>query len=83
MYLPRWTFDSVQQECVEFIYGGCDGNENNFKTRKECQDNCYAESKYIMLKCDTLLVATFIHEISKAFHLFNITVLKLLSVILP
>jgi hypothetical protein len=26
--------------CVEFVYGGCDGNENNFETFEECATTC-------------------------------------------
>uniref|UniRef100_A0A8C9SHY4 Protein AMBP n=1 Tax=Scleropages formosus TaxID=113540 RepID=A0A8C9SHY4_SCLFO len=36
----RWTFDSVKGECVPFIYGGCEGNGNNFYTKKECEKFC-------------------------------------------
>ena len=23
-----------------FLYGGCDGNENNFETKEECEKKC-------------------------------------------
>jgi len=36
----RWTFDKNSNECEEFIYGGCDGNGNNFKTREDCEKRC-------------------------------------------
>uniref|UniRef100_R4G2G5 KP-Fur-17 n=1 Tax=Furina ornata TaxID=529697 RepID=R4G2G5_9SAUR len=28
--------------CLPFIYGGCQGNANNFKTIDECQRTCAA-----------------------------------------
>ncbi|XP_035683938.1 mucin-5B-like isoform X1 [Branchiostoma floridae] len=37
---PRWYFNSQTGQCEQFIYGGCDGNGNNFVTVEECQDTC-------------------------------------------
>ena len=41
---PRWYFNSTLNECIEFVYGGCDGNENNFKTKKNCTETCKASA---------------------------------------
>ncbi|KAF7248459.1 Fused toxin protein [Varanus komodoensis] len=30
----------ASKKCERFIYGGCDGNKNNFKTLKECRQTC-------------------------------------------
>lgn len=38
--LARFFFNSQSGSCEEFNYGGCDGNENNFKTLEECQAAC-------------------------------------------
>lgn len=38
--VPRYFFDSKVNECRRFYYGGCFGNANNFRTLKECQDQC-------------------------------------------
>nr|B5KL40.1 RecName: Full=Kunitz-type serine protease inhibitor superbin-3; Flags: Precursor [Austrelaps superbus]ABV64402.1 superbin-3 precursor [Austrelaps superbus] len=35
-------YNPVQHQCLEFIYGGCDGNANNFKTIDECKRTCAA-----------------------------------------
>nr|B5KL29.1 RecName: Full=Kunitz-type serine protease inhibitor scutellin-3; Flags: Precursor [Oxyuranus scutellatus scutellatus]ABV64391.1 scutellin-3 precursor [Oxyuranus scutellatus]ACC77789.1 scutellin-3 precursor [Oxyuranus scutellatus] len=35
-YSPR------EHECIEFIYGGCKGNANNFNTLEECESACAA-----------------------------------------
>nr|WNV51242.1 haemalin [Haemaphysalis qinghaiensis] len=43
-YIPRYYFDVEKGQCSVFIYGGCQGNENNFETLKECEDVC-AEPK--------------------------------------
>uniref|UniRef100_A0A914LJ54 BPTI/Kunitz inhibitor domain-containing protein n=1 Tax=Meloidogyne incognita TaxID=6306 RepID=A0A914LJ54_MELIC len=36
--IPRWWYDNG--ECKKFRYGGCKGNDNNFKTLEECQKTC-------------------------------------------
>ncbi|XP_076321612.1 thrombin inhibitor hemalin-like isoform X2 [Tachypleus tridentatus] len=41
-YMPRFYFDPETRTCELFIYGGCGGNENNFKTEEECLDTCKA-----------------------------------------
>lgn len=38
--IPRWTYDPIGKECKEFKFGGCDGNGNNFPSRKNCMDVC-------------------------------------------
>uniref|UniRef100_K1PKN2 Papilin n=1 Tax=Magallana gigas TaxID=29159 RepID=K1PKN2_MAGGI len=38
--IPRWYFDRQSNQCLEFLYGGCQGNTNNFETREECQKSC-------------------------------------------
>ena len=39
-HIPRYYFDEEAGECRQFIYGGCGGNANNFKTLAECQTAC-------------------------------------------
>ena len=39
-YIPRFFFNSTSNQCEEFIYGGCGGNENNFYTIDECLKEC-------------------------------------------
>jgi hypothetical protein len=38
--IARWYFDSGTGRCQMFIYGGCEGNANNFATRHECEGVC-------------------------------------------
>lgn len=38
--IPRWNYDSTTKTCKEFKFGGCDGNGNNFSTRKQCLEMC-------------------------------------------
>ena len=37
---PRWFYDVKTGKCSQFIYGGCDGNKNNFETQEECENKC-------------------------------------------
>ena len=39
-YFHRWGFDSTTGKCVQFIYGGCGGNANNFETIEACEQKC-------------------------------------------
>ncbi|GFS90411.1 haemalin, partial [Nephila pilipes] len=39
-HITRFFFDHTKGKCLEFVYGGCDGNENNFVTLKDCEQTC-------------------------------------------
>lgn len=36
----RWGFSGELKVCVPFYFTGCDGNQNNFESRSECQRTC-------------------------------------------
>jgi len=36
----NYYYNSETKLCEEFIYGGCDGNANNFETKEECEKHC-------------------------------------------
>ncbi|GFR78097.1 Kunitz-type serine protease inhibitor 1 [Elysia marginata] len=38
--ISRYFYNSTAQECQFFVYGGCQGTENNFETLDECQSAC-------------------------------------------
>uniref|UniRef100_A0A224Y2M0 Pancreatic trypsin inhibitor n=1 Tax=Rhipicephalus zambeziensis TaxID=60191 RepID=A0A224Y2M0_9ACAR len=38
--IPRLYFNSTVNQCLEFIYGGCGGNGNNFESTQECEEQC-------------------------------------------
>ncbi|EPY73082.1 hypothetical protein CB1_043681001 [Camelus ferus] len=44
-YLPRWWYDAQNKVCSQFIYGGCQGNSNNFQSQAVCQAICPKRSK--------------------------------------
>lgn len=37
---PRWYYNQAVKKCLKFIYGGCEGNMNNFRTKAECKKRC-------------------------------------------
>lgn len=37
---PRYYYNSQQNNCVFFLYGGCRGNQNNFRTIEGCEAAC-------------------------------------------
>jgi hypothetical protein len=39
-YLPRYYYNTRTGQCQMFIYGGCSGNGNNFRTKSECESAC-------------------------------------------
>ena len=38
--IPRYYFDKDENICKTFIYGGCEGNLNNYETKKDCFKTC-------------------------------------------
>jgi len=39
-YFPRFYFNTESNNCESFVYGGCQGNLNNFETSEECNSAC-------------------------------------------
>ncbi|XP_067430407.1 BPTI/Kunitz domain-containing protein-like [Thunnus thynnus] len=40
----RYFYNSTSMRCEVFIYGGCAGNQNNFKSEKECLKKCHKQA---------------------------------------
>ncbi|XP_062835281.1 kunitz-type serine protease inhibitor bitisilin-3 [Anolis carolinensis] len=40
VYERRYFYNSHSKKCEVFYYSGCKGNENNFRTLRECQATC-------------------------------------------
>ncbi|XP_072268435.1 collagen alpha-4(VI) chain-like isoform X2 [Pyxicephalus adspersus] len=43
-YILKWWYNSDQNECVQFWYGGCGGNRNQFETQDQCEAACLSSS---------------------------------------
>ncbi|MRG91131.1 BPTI/Kunitz domain-containing protein [Polyangium spumosum] len=37
----RFAYNAAVGRCVPFTYGGCQGNENNFRSMRDCVNTCY------------------------------------------
>ncbi|XP_043923258.1 kunitz-type protease inhibitor 2-like isoform X2 [Protopterus annectens] len=38
--MPRWYFNAETHDCEPFIYGGCQGNKNNYMSKELCMEKC-------------------------------------------
>uniref|UniRef100_U3FVG9 Kunitz inhibitor 8 n=1 Tax=Micrurus fulvius TaxID=8637 RepID=U3FVG9_MICFL len=38
--VPAFYYSPSTRKCKQFVYGGCGGNANNFKTIDECKRTC-------------------------------------------
>ncbi|XP_066282432.1 papilin-like isoform X1 [Branchiostoma lanceolatum] len=45
----NWYYEQSAQECRDFVYGGCQGNQNRFSSLKDCVDLCGGDASII---CD-------------------------------
>ncbi|GFR66508.1 tissue factor pathway inhibitor [Elysia marginata] len=41
---PRYFYNRDTRSCERFVYGGCSGNANNFRTLRACQARCTSGS---------------------------------------
>ncbi|XP_076427296.1 eppin isoform X3 [Peromyscus maniculatus bairdii] len=53
-YFPRWWYNKENSTCQLFIYGGCQGNNNNFQSQRICQNVCKKRKSCprVRLKCE-------------------------------
>jgi len=42
--LRRWYYDTETGDCKTFIWRGCDGNDNRFRSRRQCERRCKGRS---------------------------------------
>ncbi|XP_012664616.1 kunitz-type protease inhibitor 2 [Otolemur garnettii] len=38
--IPRWWYNVTDGSCQQFVYGGCEGNDNNYQSKEECLKKC-------------------------------------------
>lgn len=41
----RWYYDTTEKICKQFMYGGCQGNGNRFRSEVECKNKCHISSQ--------------------------------------
>ncbi|XP_034752604.1 BPTI/Kunitz domain-containing protein-like isoform X7 [Etheostoma cragini] len=72
--IPRYFYNSSSMSCQLFIYGGCQGNQNNFETEKECMQRCHTEGVCVKAPeigpCKVYIPRYFYNSYSKSCQLF-------------
>ncbi|XP_054153611.1 actinia tenebrosa protease inhibitors-like isoform X2 [Oppia nitens] len=53
--LYRWYYSPKDNKCLEFDYGGCKGNRNNFELEEHCLETCQKYFKPNLTKNETKL----------------------------
>lgn len=53
---PRWYFDAEKNSCNSFIYGGCRGNKNSYRSQEDCMQHCSGKQVYPVLTPGTKAV---------------------------
>ncbi|XP_078389588.1 actinia tenebrosa protease inhibitors-like [Cetorhinus maximus] len=43
----RWYFDTHTQTCEPFLYGGCQGNKNNYESEEDCLAACARQKEVV------------------------------------
>ncbi|KIH67361.1 Kunitz/Bovine pancreatic trypsin inhibitor domain protein [Ancylostoma duodenale] len=41
--IQRYGYDTTKGKCVQFTYGGCEGNKNNFLSVENCKKECVSK----------------------------------------
>ncbi|KAF7253127.1 hypothetical protein EG68_08141 [Paragonimus skrjabini miyazakii] len=45
--IKQFAYDWEIDDCVQFYYGGCGGNENRFDTKEECEKRCITSERVV------------------------------------
>lgn len=51
--IPRWWYNVTDGSCQLFVYGGCDGNDNNYQSKEECLEKCAGVTENTMDRTGT------------------------------
>lgn len=65
-YFSRYFYNKETNICEVFKYGGCLGNQNNFKNLEECQTTCQGNCKLL----SSLFLVLFLYKQCCALKVF-------------
>lgn len=68
-YFSRYFYNKETKLCEVFKYGGCLGNQNNFRSLEECQTTCQDNCKLM----SSLFLVLFLH---KQCHLLQVSCME-------
>ena len=54
----RYYYNAIERRCKLFVYGGCDGNSNNFLSEIQCLQKCGDDSILALLAVDEKTTTT-------------------------
>lgn len=46
--VSMWYYEKDSNECKQFTYGGCRGNENRFYSKESCETRCAEKSQNLI-----------------------------------
>ncbi|XP_075554141.1 mambaquaretin-2-like isoform X1 [Dermacentor variabilis] len=49
--IVRYYYSNRTNQCYPFVYGGCNGNGNNYPTCEQCMKNCSRPPRRIRRVC--------------------------------
>ncbi|KAK2138178.1 hypothetical protein NP493_8311g00000, partial [Ridgeia piscesae] len=50
-HFPRWFYDHADGACKQFVYGGCQGNDNRFSSKEDCEQRCVSPATTASEEC--------------------------------
>jgi hypothetical protein len=80
--IPRFAYSAGTGKCEPFVYGGCEGNANNFQTQTACQAACEMLDCPDHLLGDTVYLVLPLNRPERACVVFDEPILVSCSILL-